>query len=257
MEKTYSIIYSLGRDCACAQYMIKTNLRLSSGPFDWLTNASFEERFDLVLNDFEGYFNKEDFVKMEKPIQFPSDKQNDYYRNIKTKLFYWHDFPNDISFEDAYPKIKNKYDRRIKRFYKNIKKRKKVLLIWFSQLDNTSDDQIIYLCDKLCKKMGKTIDFMIIEHEEGLNEFKVKNLKDNIIKYNLHARKNDEKGVPLTLGNEELILPLFQQFSLKESFLFKLKQNLLKGCVHFICVFIPYKKIRKKIRKNFLDNIKN
>lgn len=255
MKKKYNIVYSLGRDCACAQYMIKTNIRVSSGPFDWLTNASFKERFDLLLSDFEGYFNKDDLVKMEKPKQFPSDKQNDYYRNIKTNLFYWHDFPNNISFEKAYINIKNKYDRRIKRFYNNLKKEKNVLLIWYSQLDHTPDDQIIYLCDKFCKKIGKNIDFMIIEHVEGVDNIKSTKLKDNIIKYNLHARKEDVNGIPLTLGDEEKVLPLFQQISIDKKNLFKLKHNLLKFLVHFICIFIPYKKIRKEIRNKFLSNI--
>ena len=51
--KKYDIIYSIGRDCACASYLQQNGLRLTSGPFDWLTNAGFEDRFELMLNDFQ------------------------------------------------------------------------------------------------------------------------------------------------------------------------------------------------------------
>lgn len=43
----YDVIYSLGRDCSCAMYMRQTNLRSCSGPFDWLTHAGFEKRFEF------------------------------------------------------------------------------------------------------------------------------------------------------------------------------------------------------------------
>ena len=53
MKKKYNIIYSIGQDCACGLYMKKARIRCCSGPFDWLTNTSFENRINIILNDFE------------------------------------------------------------------------------------------------------------------------------------------------------------------------------------------------------------
>ena len=63
-KKTYDIIYSIGYDCSCALYIKETGLRLTSGPFDWLTHASIEERFAALLNEFDDFFNIKDFKKI-------------------------------------------------------------------------------------------------------------------------------------------------------------------------------------------------
>lgn len=247
--KKYDIIYSIGRDCACAQYLKKNGLRLTSGPFDWLTNAGFEDRFELMLNDFQYFLDKKYLKQMPKPTQFPADKNNDYYENIKTKLYFWHDFPADKSFEEAYPEVKQKYERRIKRFYDNIKNKDKVLLVWFSQVHQTPDDVVIDLCNRFSEKMGKNIDFLIIEHSEGLNEARKQMLANNIERWYCHATKFDEQGVPQTLGNTELVEPIFLQKRLIIPAADRIKNFLLKFFVKFICLFIPVKKWRKRIRK--------
>ena len=246
--KKYNIIYSLGRDCACSSYLKKNGLRLTSGPFDWLTNAGFEQRFDLILNDFENFLNKEDLIPMPKPTQFPADKNNDYYENKRTGLYFWHDFPADKSFDQSYPLIKQKYNRRIDRFYKNIKKHKRVLLVWFSQLHNTDKDLIVELCNKFCKKVGKRVDFLIIEHIEGLQEVKTVQLQENIIKHCCHTTRVDEKGVPQTFGNETLINPIFQQYKIMIPFYTKIIKAITKILIKILCLFVPVKKWRKKLR---------
>lgn len=47
--------------------------------------------------------------------------------------------------------------------------------------------------------MGKNIDFLIIEHSEGLNEARKQMLANNIERWYCHATKFDEQGVPQTL----------------------------------------------------------
>lgn len=251
MAKKYDIIYSIGRDCACATYLQKNGLRLTSGPFDWLTNANLEDRFTLLLNDFKYFLDEKYLKQMPKPTQFPADKNNDYYENTKTHLYFWHDFSADKSFEEAYPEVKRKYERRIKRFYNNVKNKDKVLLIWFSQVHQTPDDVVIDLCNRFSEKMGKTIDFLIIEHSEGLNGAKKQMLANNIERWYCHATKFDDLGVPQTLGNTEIVEPIFLQQQLIIPLSDKIKKFLLKVLSRVICLFVPVKKWRKKIRKFF------
>lgn len=52
MQDVYDIVYSLGRDCACSKYMRNNRLRIVSGSFDWLTNASFNQRLELNFKQF-------------------------------------------------------------------------------------------------------------------------------------------------------------------------------------------------------------
>lgn len=251
--KKYDIIYSIGRDCACALYLQQNGLRSTSGPFDWLTNAGFEDRFELMLNDFQCFLDKKDLMQMPKPTQFPADKNNDYYENIKNNLYFWHDFPADESFENAYPKVKLKYERRIKRFYKNIKNKDRVLLVWFSQVHQTPDNVVLELCNRFSEKMGKKIDFLIIEHQEGLNIAKKYMLSENIERWQCHATKFDENGFPETQGNKELIQPIFSLYQLRVPLIKKVKYVLLKLFAKFVCLFVPVKKWRKRIRKLYKD----
>lgn len=249
IHKKYDIIYSIGRDCACASYLQQNGLRLTSGPFDWLTNAGFEDRFELMLNDFQYFLDKKDLKQMPKPTQFPADKNNDYYENIKNNLYFWHDFPADKSFDETYPEVKLKYERRIKRFYENIKDKNRVLLVWFSQVHQTPDNIVLELCNRFSEKMGKKIDFLIIEHQDGLNTAKKYMLSKNIERWQCHTTKFDETGVPQTLGNEELIQPIFSLYQLRVPLTTKAKHISLKLFVKFICLFVPIKKWRKSIRK--------
>lgn len=246
MVKKYDVIYSLGRDCACSKYMKKAKLRICSGPFDWLKNASFERRLECMLNDFDGFFNFEDFKPLEKNKNLDVDKHCDYYANVKSQFYFLHDFQEGLPLSETFQGVKDKYERRIKRFYKKIADNKKVLLIWFSHINGTSDEVLLDLCGKFCDKMNKQIDFLIIEHQEGQFEAKQHKLSDNIIKYSCHSQENDA-DVTL-LGNEKLILPIFKQYKLIIPWYVYVKNFMIKFLIKTLSLFIPSKKWRRKLR---------
>ena len=54
MKNKYDIVYSIGHDCACSMYLKKHNLRVVSGPLDWLTSVPAHMRFNLILNGNSG-----------------------------------------------------------------------------------------------------------------------------------------------------------------------------------------------------------
>lgn len=250
-KKVYDIIYSIGRDCSCAEYLKKNNLRLTSGPFDWLTNAGFEERFNLILNDFKDFMNIEDFKFLPKDETMFNDEFCDYYENVKTHFYYYHDFPKDVPISDCFDVVKEKYQRRINRFYEKIKENEKVLLVWFSHYHNTPDSVVLDLCKKLCQKFNKQIDFLIVEHEEGLNIPKKKELTPNITRYNLHTVSLDEKGHYTTLGNRKLCSKIFKNYRLKCSFKFYCRQIYSKILVEVVCPFIFNKQKKKELKKKW------
>ena len=238
----YDIIYSLGQDCACAMYMIKHNLRSCSGPFDWLTNSDFSTRCELILNNFNNFLNIEDFEFMEKNPKIFNDEKCDYYKNKKTNFAFFHDFPTGIDIKESLPAVKEKYDRRIKRFYDNIKNNNKILFIYFSQTTITDDETILKYSKEICNKFNKSIDFLIIEHKENIiNPEKVK-LSNNIVRYYVHALKKDEKGNNTTTGYEERINPIFKQYKLIQPLSLLIKKNIKKILVN-LNKFVFQKKI--------------
>ena len=244
MYKKYDIIYSLGRDCACAMYMKQAKLRSTSGPFDWLTNASFETRFELILNDFADFINPDDVRFLPKNPNVINDEKCDYYENVRNGFYYYHDFPVGVKFSESIPAVVDKYNRRIIRFIDNMRNKRRILLIWFSHCTNTPDAVIIDLCNRVCDKFGKKIDFMIIEHQENQHTALRRDLAPNIVKYNLHTMAFDDAGRPTTQGDVAACAPLFAQF--------RLCVPLHRRLIMFLIGMIPFHNMRHRIRDNYI-----
>ncbi len=245
--KKYDLIYSLGADCACATYLKINNLRLYSGPFDWLTHCKFSTRMKLILNNFEEFLNIEDLRPLEKDLSIHNDNNCDYYENIKNGIWFYHDFPCGVPLKQSYSVVKEKYNRRIKRFYKLINKKKNILLVWFAHNQITPDETIIQLCNNVMQKFEKSIDFLIIENNSGIESgvIQIRWLSEHIMICNLNSVSYDENGRITTLGNEYICNKVFQAICLRKSSYGVLKNFFIK----FICLFLPSKSLRR-IMKN-------
>ena len=167
MHNKYDIVYSIGHDCACSMYLKKHRLRVVSGPLDWLTSVPAHMRFDMILNDFDGFMNINDFEFVEKDPNIVNDDKCDYYKNKRTGLYFYHDFATGVPLEKSFGAVAEKYNRRIKRFYDNIRNKDRVMLVWFSHYHNTTNEQWADFAGKFCDKMGKNVDFLIIQHMEN------------------------------------------------------------------------------------------
>jgi len=255
-KKEYDIIYSLGADCGCAFYLKRHNLRSYSGPFDWLTGASFETRLNLILSDFEDFLNK-DSIKPLIQDNHPTNLNYSLYQDINLGFYFYHDFSAELSFEDALSEVQKKYQRRIKRFYKKIQNSDRALLIWFSRYSPVSDELSKELCAKVIEKFNNKVDFLLIEKDESKNlgEIEKIELLPNVVKYKLDTvilNGTDNE----TLGNQIDCDKIFNQYELiiKND----VKLNKLKAfMVKFICIFIPNKTKKKEIRNKLLDLIDN
>ena len=182
-DKGYDFIFSIGASCHCASALRDNYLRLQSCPFDWLVEAPIEERADLIVNNFCNFFEKEDFQKVGE-----SNKYNpcDIYKNIKTGITHQHDFKHGVDFEIAFKEAKEKYDRRIKKFYKKISKSKRVLAVYLIQPNSEiydTDETLIRVQKKLQTKFPKQqIDLLFIQNNLE-QEFREETyLNENIIK---------------------------------------------------------------------------
>lgn len=248
MKKEYDIIYSLGASCACAGYMKQHNLRSFSGPFDWLTNAPFEVNTDLILNDFKDFCNFEDFVPYDRNDGIIYDC--DSYSNKKTNLLFFHDFKKEVPFSEIFPSVKEKYERRIARFYERIKNSSKVLLIWYNYFGKTDEADVTDKCNAIVQKFGKNIDFLIIEHDETKpkGEIEYNKLTDNITYALLYIQQKDANGNHTTFGDKKTSNKIFKQYRLKMSFSKRAYLFIKKFSIKLICAFIPSKSLRKKLK---------
>ena len=154
----YQNVVSLGFFCSPAIELNNLNLRKSSQPFDWLISSKFNQVLELINNGFEDFLNP-DFLFQLK--QYPR-----YYRNIKYDIDFYHDFDELKSFNKQIDKIKQKYDRRIARFYNTIKE--PTLFLRYI----CSKEEVVYInnnyekISKLLKTYNANNDIIFVANKE-------------------------------------------------------------------------------------------
>lgn len=253
--KEYDIVYSIGRDCANSTFLKKRGLRVTSGPFDWLTKADFETRIQLICQDFVDFLNKDDLQIREKPTHVVTDTACDSYENTRTGFYFYHDFPAGVPLDESYPLVKEKYDRRIARFLKKVQEEERVLLVWFSHEPTVNKLDVKTLCDAVCKRFNKRIDFLLIEHDENVpkGEWVHQSIADNIEYYTLFTQKYDSNGALTTFGREEAIFPIYTRYTLPGLEERMRRKKTRKRIGRILSMLLPVRSWRKRIR----DSIKN
>jgi hypothetical protein len=115
---------SLGSSCSVAYQLQKLNLKKETLPFDWIRTPNISFVLELIKNNFINFFDNLEFVKDDEKFPFIEDNEDfDKVLDKKTKIYknenigFFHDFKDNITLDD----VKEKYNRRIIRFYNLIK----------------------------------------------------------------------------------------------------------------------------------------
>ncbi|MFN7302088.1 MAG: DUF1796 family putative cysteine peptidase, partial [Bacteroidota bacterium] len=174
--------------------MNRFKLRRVSGPFDWLTHALFHTRMELILTHFQDFMNVKDLKFLEKDPNVLNDDMHDYYENVVTDFYFYHDFKAGLALDAQIGAVQQKYDRRIQRFYQQIHANNRVLLIWLAHNQQTDDRLILEYSEKLISFFQKPIDFLIIEHDatQADGEIERRELSNHVVKYRLFSYCYDE-----------------------------------------------------------------
>lgn len=254
--KKYDFICSIGEDCACTSYLKNFNLRTTSSPFDWLTKADFETRINLIINNFENFLNIEDLKLLQKDINIENDNKCDYYHNIKTNFYFYHDFPINIKLEQSFQDVKEKYNRRIERFYYNINNNKNILFIWWSRDKIISNDILINSYNKLQNKFKlNNINLLIFENNFDKCDIEYNHINDNILKVisNFAFYKNEKD---ITIGNKIQSNKVFSQIKLKIILWKYILNNIIKYFCYIFCSILFFnKQLRRSIRSKLINKL--
>lgn len=119
LSTKYDLVCSIGSDCGCAGHLVRNRLRRASYPLDWVGTwyNGIVGVAHLVESDFSGFLQLENLRREPNPPRAAQDDHDhDYYHDVGLRIDTAHDFPVDVSLEEAYPDVRVKYDRRICRF---------------------------------------------------------------------------------------------------------------------------------------------
>ncbi len=250
--KTYDIIYSIGYDCTCARYLAKYSLRSFAGPFDWITLCDYPTRMSYILNGFENFLNKDDLEFLPRPPE--KDYLNPYtidFYNKRDNFHFFHDFPKGKSLDESFPFIKEKYNRRIKRFDEMLRNKKNVLLMCVSNTEIVDNDVIRKYSEAIMQKYNKKIDFLFVENDvsKAPGEIETIEISPHIMKCKVRTVDPEFKGkIPLTSKACEVIFTGLKSVGQKKRRYRKYWRNLL---VKVLSLFIFYRPWRKAFKLKY------
>lgn len=150
--KTFKYCISLGSFCSVALEMERIGLREGSYPFDWLITNDFNKVLDFIQNRFDGFLELSDLEQEEIKTHYYSKKNN---------LHFYHDFKDHhIPLEQQLPLVKQKYKRRIERFYSSASQ--PCLFIRYLSASDTQDACI--RGEGIIKSLCPESDIIYIKH---------------------------------------------------------------------------------------------
>ena len=241
----YDCVFSLGEVCFCANYLRHMRLRKFSAPFDWVAGASFAERMNMFLNNFQNFLQKEDLIYHGKR-EYP-EPCNIYY-NQRTHIIFNHDFPLLKPFEKQFDVVKKRYQHRISHLYKKINKSKKVLIVYMETFapksDKPTDKEI---CDVMKETKYKfpmqQVDLIYIRHNEDMADdvFEEHKLNDNVTIVSCYNRSRDEHKDDTAVGNYHNVRKIFKNIHCKDNPLYTLFYLISKTCHNIKKMIYRYK----------------
>ncbi|OGI23231.1 MAG: hypothetical protein A2287_07765 [Candidatus Melainabacteria bacterium RIFOXYA12_FULL_32_12] len=253
----YDFIFSIGEDCACTGYLRKHNLQNFSYPFDWLTKASFESRIDLLVNDFKDFLNPEDIKFLPKNPELNNDPNYDYYENIRTGFYFYHDFPANSDLLVNLNVVEEKYARRINRLYKHIAEAQTILIVWLSRDKFIDENRLKVAYEKIDSKFpDKNIDFLILENDSNRkpNECECVSVTDNIKKY-VYDNASYDYSNPMAecMGNIEQTSKIFDNYKMNVKLKVLIENKIKMVLGKFIALFIPTRSLRRRFKDKWCN----
>lgn len=127
LKGEYDAIFSLGDLCLTSIQLKRHNLRPFSGVFDWMASPRLSNVNRLLRNRFIGFMDYENLRIIGYAGPEMICVSDDAYQMVSN-----HDFSSDknsLQHLGSYQEVREKYDRRIKRFLNTMEHAKKILFI--------------------------------------------------------------------------------------------------------------------------------
>ena len=141
-------IIPLGSTCSVAYQLRKLGLRNYAFPFDWVRINNLSTVTDLIENNFLSFLDLQNYKFLEISDKFEVNKKMKSYIYQNQFCRFYHEFDRYID-SSNFTEFKEKYHRRINRFFEIIKDSKKILFIR-EEIGNLSSNKI--------KKFSKLIN---------------------------------------------------------------------------------------------------
>jgi len=167
--KKHKIFISLGMNCGCARNFERRNLSEAFFPFDWNITEP-DSIYRILENDFK------DFLKQENLVIKPGNPRMYHVIDTVYNIKIVHDFTKKGTALHDYEHVKDKYYRRIARFYHALTLKKPV---YFFRAVITKQEAL--KLNQLIKKKFPELKYTLVvanNTEEFKKSWGIKNIKN-------------------------------------------------------------------------------
>jgi len=198
--KVYDLIFALGNACSCTQTLREAGLQYLSFPFDWVILSGEDDlsrRVETIAEGFAAWFEKSDLER----IGVYATGDRDIYRNKATGTIFNHEFWRNEELDAAYPAVRAKYDRRIRRFLDLLGSSREILVLRVDRPDQkppTTEAECRAALHRLRTLYPKAhFDMLHLAMASGVSFTgrRVEDLGDGLIRVSLDYR-DETPGVP-------------------------------------------------------------
>ncbi len=193
MFGNYDFIASIGFNCSVASQLKGRNLRTCSSPFDWLLKESptaLEETLELLDTRFANFLKWEN-MRLKDSSNEKNENHCHAVHDFVNHTEFLHDFKAfPLSHED-YTEVREKYLRRIDRFYRNCAEAGRILFCVSGTGGQLSKERLIAARERLESIFPNKIIHLfavVFEADEtGVNEFSEEGL---VVSYTQRSRND-------------------------------------------------------------------
>ena len=240
-DTKFDLVISLGENCGGALHMRRSGLRQASYPLDWLAGSTFEKRVQLLLNRFSGFLEPEN-LRISGNNDFHA-----YVDDAETGFSFVHDFEQGVPLEKALPPVKEKYNRRIARLYRDVAEKQNVLFIWFGMFSQVSPQALLNAQAELSRFFHKDVYLLAFQNNNKSAELskapRCERLSPYLLRYELdfHTERH-------LMGDKKTFSRILSQVAFRGKW-----KNLLRQAINRIVLgLIPFKSLRDAKRTRSL-----
>ena len=171
--KKFDLAFSMGFSCGGTMALRKAGLQFVSYPLDWIGSPGIVQSARMIESEFSGWFEKSD---LQLVAVRGGSFNNNVYQNRVTRFGYPHDFTRMRKFDEIYPAVAAKYERRVARFLTDVSEASDVLVVYIERPINAraADDDLraakqILEC-KFPKSRFELVYFFLDEGRAGYAE---------------------------------------------------------------------------------------
>ena len=255
-KQKFDLIFSLGGACPTSMLLRKNRLQKFSYPLDWLGGtAHMSDRVNFVCHSFRDFLNEED-LRDENQLYMDRDGPKRLIHNVKNDLLFNHDFSGEKSLHEDYPRVFEKYQRRIHRLMQAIQKSHRILVVFQEYAQNPvplKGPQELLACHQQLNRAFPHKEWFILYFENcpqmSPQVLKEEQVSPFIWKVSANYKSVKAGDAPWSV-NEKLLNRIYKKLRLKKPFRMLFQENLILS----LAFLIPFRGMKRKFLGHFFKN---